>query len=141
MKQLGRTKILYGTENTIKAYQRAIGDKNKQYYDYRVIDSFEDITFLKSEINDDTFFVMLNGRTRTVFYDLNVDNIQRYLNKNLDYTSYVVFYPHQSASLSINQGIMNMDDFVAVPIEQNLSRLKRARAKLRTILKLKKRKV
>ncbi len=138
MKQLGRTKILYGTENTIKAYQRAVNDKNKQYYDYRIVDSFEEDTFFKNEVNDDTFFVILNGRKRTVSYDLNIDNIPRYLNKNLDYTSYVVLYPHQSDAVTLNQGMMQIDDFVAVPIEQNLSRLKRARAKLRKFLKVKK---
>jgi Kef-type K+ transport system membrane component KefB len=138
MKQLGRVKILYGTENTIKAYQRAVKDKNKQYYDYRIIEVFDDATFFKKEVSDDTFFIILNARKRTISYDLNIDNIPRYLNKNLDYTSYVVFYPHQDPTQSSTQGIMQMDDFIGAPIEENLSRLKEIRGRFRKMLSFKK---
>jgi Kef-type K+ transport system membrane component KefB len=138
MKQLGRTKILYGTENTIKAFQRAIRDKNKQFYDYRVTELFDDNAFFKKEVSDDTFFIILNARKRTISYDLNVDNVPRYLNKNLDYTSYVVFYPHQDPLKTNTQGIMQMDEFIAAPIEENLSRLKEIRGRFRKMLKFKK---
>jgi hypothetical protein len=90
---------------------------------------------LKKEVSDDTFFIILNARKRTISYDLNVDNIPRYLNKNLDYTSYVVFYPHQDPLKTNTQGIMQMDEFIAAPIEENLSRLKEIRGRFRKMLK------
>jgi Kef-type K+ transport system membrane component KefB len=138
MRQIGRAKIVYGTENTIKAFQRAVQDKNKQYYEYKVLTTFEQNAYLNNQVGDDTLLLILNARKRTVSYDINIDNLPKYLNKNLDYTSYVVFYPRQELTMSSTQGIMQMDDFVGTPIEENLSRLKDFRTRIRKVFRFKK---
>lgn len=92
LRQTGNRVFVYGLETTLAAYARLIGDNKRAYYKYLALESFEGFALLE-DVKADDLFVFLSSRPQTLSYDFHVDDMPKVLNKNSEFTSFVVFYP------------------------------------------------
>lgn len=98
LRQLGTITTIYGKQNTLDSFATIIQDKKRSVYKYVVANSFEDFE-PSDKIKVDDLFVFLNARPQTISYDYHVDEMTRKVNKNNEFTSFVVFYPDISKAL------------------------------------------
>lgn len=98
LKQLGSTATIYGTINTLAVFSAIIGDKKKIFYKYINLEAFEEVQEIEDTKEDD-LFIFLSARKQTLSYDHVVDEMPKNLNKNSEFTSFIVFYPDISKAL------------------------------------------
>lgn len=98
LKQLGNTATIYGTVNTLAVFSAIVGDKKKIFYKYINLEAFEEVQEIDHTKEDD-LFIFLSARKQTLSYDHVVDEMPKNLNKNSEFTSFIVFYPDISKTL------------------------------------------
>lgn len=130
MKQLGQNSIVYATEPTLNTFTKIIGDKKRGFYKYVLLDTTEEIDELNKPKEDD-LFLFLNARKQTLSYDFQVDEMPRKLNKNSEFTSFIVFYPDISKTL--HEG--RISDVMSTSIEQRYVQVKQLTGKITGIFK------
>lgn len=130
LKQLGSNALIYGTESTIRFFTEIIGDKKKAFYKYNTIHVFEDIYELEHPKEDD-LFVFLSARKQTLSFNYQVDEMPKKLNKNNEFTSFIVFYPEISKTL--HEG--KITDITSTAIDQRYVQVKQLTGKITGIFK------
>jgi len=102
LKQLGGNAKVYGQQKTLTAFSTFIKDKKREFYNYLIIDSFDDSDIL-DQVKEDDLYIFLSSRKQTVSFDYHVDNMPKTLNKNNESTSFILFYPESLKALSDSQ--------------------------------------
>jgi Kef-type K+ transport system membrane component KefB len=102
LKQLGGNAKVYGQQKTLTAFSALIKDRKREFYNYLIVDSFDDSDIL-DHVKEDDLYIFLSSRKQTVSFDYHVDNMPKTLNKNNESTSFVLFYPESLKSLSDSQ--------------------------------------
>lgn len=130
LKQLGNEVILYGTENTLAQFSAEIGDKRRSFYKYTVVASFEDKDVL-SQTKEDDLFIILSARKQTISYNYQVDELPKKINKSFEFSSFIIFYPDISKTLSEGR----ITDITAPIIGQRVVKMKQIKGKITEIFK------
>jgi hypothetical protein len=99
---LGGNAKVYGQQKTLTAFSALIKDRKREFYNYLIVDSFDDSDIL-DHVKEDDLYIFLSSRKQTVSFDYHVDNMPKTLNKNNESTSFVLFYPESLKSLSDSQ--------------------------------------
>jgi Kef-type K+ transport system membrane component KefB len=99
LKQLGGNAKVYGQQKTLTAFSSLIKDKKREFYNYLIVDSFDDSDIL-DQVKEDDLYIFLSSRKQTVSFDYHIDNMPKTLNKNNESTSFVLFYPESLKALS-----------------------------------------
>lgn len=102
LKQLGGNAKVYGQQKTLTAFSALIKDRKREFYNYLIVDSFDDSDIL-DQVKEDDLYIFLSSRKQTVSFDYHVDNMPKTLNKNNESTSFVLFYPESLKALSDSQ--------------------------------------
>ncbi len=102
IKQIGNEAVLYAPEKTIKAFSEIIKDKKREFYNYISVDGYEESLIL-DKVKEDDLYLFLSSRKQTVSFDFHIENMPKTLNKNNEFTSFVLFYPEAIKSLSDSQ--------------------------------------
>jgi Kef-type K+ transport system membrane component KefB len=92
LRQLGTTIILKGLKTTLDAFAEHINDRKSVFYRYEALPSFEHYDALQ-DVKEDDLFVFLNARKQTLSYEFRVDEMPRRMNRQHEFTSFVIFYP------------------------------------------------
>jgi len=130
LKQLGSSAIIYGTVNTLKVFTTLIGDKKQVFYKYFNLEAFDDVQEVGNTKEDD-LFVFLSARKQTLSYDYHVDEMPKKLNKNSEFTSFIIFYPDISKALQ--EG--SITDITSTSIDQRYVKVKQFTGKITGIFK------
>ncbi len=130
MKQLGNQTIVYGQPKTIETFTALIQDKKKDFYNYQMVTDYEDQE-ITDQVKEDDLFVFLSSRKQTVSYDFHVDNMPKILNKNNEFTSFVMFYPESLKSLSDSQ----ITEMTVPAIQENIEKVIQLKDKIAGIFK------
>lgn len=131
IKQVGNPVNVYGPKKTIDAFTQLINDRKKEFYNYSYVSEFEENDMIE-DVKEDDLFVFLSSRKQTVSYDFKVDNMPKLLNKNNEFTSFVVFYPEtQKATLSDSQ----LSNMTTPAIQENIEKVIQLKDKLKGIFK------
>ncbi len=130
MKQLGNQTIVYGQPKTIETFASLIQDKKKEFYSYQLVTDYEDLQ-ITDQVKEDDLFLFLSSRKQTVSYDFHVDNMPKILNKNNEFTSFVVFYPESQKSLSDSQ----ITEMTVPAIQENIEKVIQLKDKIAGIFK------
>lgn len=130
MKQLGNQTIVYGQPKTIETFSSLIQDKKKDFYNYQMVTDYEDQE-ITDQVKEDDLFVFLSSRKQTVSYDFHVDNMPKILNKNNEFTSFVMFYPESLKSLSDSQ----ITEMTVPAIQENIEKVIQLKDKIAGIFK------
>jgi Kef-type K+ transport system membrane component KefB len=130
LKQIGQETIIYGLPETIQDFCVVIEDKKRNFYNYAETKSFEDFAPLNNPKEDD-IFVFLSARKQTVSYDFHVDDMPKTMNKNNEFTSFVVVYPEINKTLQDGR----LSDMTTIAIEQRFEQIKHVTEKITGIFK------
>lgn len=130
LKQLGSNAIIYGSESTLAVFATTIGDRKKTFYKYAGVESFDEVKEI-NDIKEDDLYVFLSARKQTLSYDYQVDEMPKKINKNNEFTSFVVFYPDISKTL--HEG--RISDITSTDIEQRYVKVKQFTGKITGIFK------
>lgn len=130
LKQMGSNAMVYGQKKTIDAFTALNNDKKREFYNYLIVSGFDDSDIIDS-VKEDDLFVFLSGRKQTVSYDFHIDNIPKTLNKNNEFTSFIVFYPETLKSLSDSQ----ISEMTVPAIQENIEKVIYLKDKIKDILK------
>ncbi len=130
MKQLGNQTTVYGQPKTIDTFTSLIQDKKKDFYNYQMVTDYEDQE-ITGQVKEDDLFVFLCSRKQTVSYDFHVDNMPKILNKNNEFTSFVIFYPESLKSLSDSQ----ITEMTVPAIQENIEKVIQLKDKIAGIFK------
>lgn len=130
VKQLGSNALIYGSQETLDHFTQINGDRKKAFYDYMPVTSFEQFETINT-IETDDLFVFLNARTQTLSYNYQVDEMPKKLNKNNEFTSFIVFYPDISKALQDGR----ISDISTTNIEQRYEQVKQLTGKITGIFK------
>ncbi|MHB8258682.1 MAG: cation:proton antiporter [Bacteroidia bacterium] len=94
LRQIGNNSIIFADYKTTEQFKLTINDKNSSFYKYNCLQNFEDIDEIVSkEIKADDLILIVSARKQTVSHNFNVDNLQDYFIKNMEFQSFVVLYP------------------------------------------------
>jgi len=129
LKQIGSQTLVYGQQKTIDAFAALIQDKKKDVYQYRPLADYEDQE-ITEQVKEDDLYIFLSSRKQTVSYDFHVDNMPKILNKNNEFTSFVLFYPESLKSLSDSQIEMTVP-----PIQENIEKVIQLKDKIAGIFR------
>lgn len=129
LKQIGSQTLVYGQQKTIDAFAALIQDKKKEFYQYRPLADYEDQE-ITEQVKEDDLYIFLSSRKQTVSYDFHVDNMPKILNKNNEFTSFVLFYPESLKSLSDSQIEMTVP-----PIQENIEKVIQLKDKIAGIFR------
>lgn len=102
LKQLGGNAKVYGQQKTLTAFSALIKDRKREFYNYLIVDSFDDSDIL-DQVKEDDLYIFLSSRKQTVSFDYHIDNMPKTLNKNNESTSFILFYPESLKALSDSQ--------------------------------------
>ena len=102
VKQIGNEAVLYAPTKTSKAFSDIISDKKRGFYNYIDVNGYEESLILDN-IKEDDLYLFLSSRKQTVSFDFHIENMPKTLNKNNEFTSFVLFYPESIKSLSDSQ--------------------------------------
>lgn len=102
LKQVGTSSTVYGQQKTIEAFVTLANDKKREFYNYLIVNNFDDNDITETVKTDD-LYIFLSSRKQTVSFDFHVDNMPKALNKNSEFTSFILFYPESLKSLSDSQ--------------------------------------
>lgn len=130
LKQLGSNAIIYGSESTLAVFATTIGDRKRAFYKYISIENFDEVKEI-NDIKEDDLYVFLSARKQTLSYDYQVDEMPKKINKNNEFTSFVVFYPDISKTL--HEG--RIGDITSADIEQRYVKVKQFTGKITGIFK------
>lgn len=130
LKQLGVSIYVYGLDQTIRAFATAINDKKQTFYKYMPILSFNELDVI-NKVKVDDLFIFLSARKQTLSYDFNLDEMPKKLNKNNEFTSFIIFYPEIPKILQ-NEAINNITN---TSIEKNYVKVKKITGKITGIFK------
>jgi hypothetical protein len=129
-KQVGVSSFVYGQEKTLQVFAKIIGDKNKEFYHYTVIENFDDNDIVE-KAKTDNLYVFLSSRKQTVSFNFHVDNMPKILSKNIEFASFVLFYPEALKSLSDSQ----ITEITAPPIQEKIEKIIQWKDKIKSFLK------
>ena len=130
LKQLGVSIYVYGLDQTIRSFAAAINDKKQTFYKYMPILSFNELDII-NKVKVDDLFIFLSARKQTLSYDFNLDEMPKKLNKNNEFTSFIIFYPEIPKILQ-NEAINNITN---TNIENNYVKVKKITGKITGIFK------
>ena len=130
LKQLGVSIYVYGLDQTIRSFAAAINDKKQTFYKYMPILSFNELDVI-NKVKVDDLFIFLSARKQTLSYDINLDEMPKKLNKNNEFTSFIIFYPEIPKILQ-NEAINNITN---TSIEKNYVKVKKITGKITGIFK------
>ena len=130
LKQLGVSIYVYGLDQTIRSFAAAINDKKQTFYKYMPILSFNELDVI-NKVKVDDLFIFLSARKQTLSYDFNLDEMPKKLNKNNEFTSFIIFYPEIPKILQ-NEAINNITN---TSIEKNYVKVKKITGKITGIFK------
>ncbi len=130
LKQVGNQTIVYGQQKTIAAFSKLINDKKRDFYNYLIVNDFEENDVL-ANIKEDDLYIFLSSRKQTVSFDFHIDNMPKTMNKNNEFTSFVVFYPESQKSLSDAQ----ITEMTTPAIQENIEKVIQLKEKLKGIFK------
>ena len=130
LKQLGVSIYVYGLDQTIRSFANAINDKKQTFYKYMPILSFNELDVI-NKVKVDDLFIFLSARKQTLSYDFNLDEMPKKLNKNNEFTSFIIFYPEIPKILQ-NEAINNITN---TSIEKNYVKVKKITGKITGIFK------
>ncbi|MES2133240.1 MAG: cation:proton antiporter [Bacteroidota bacterium] len=130
LKQIGNQTIVYGQEKTLSAFTTLILDKKRDFYNYTIVNDYEDSDIIEN-VKEDDLFIFLSSRKQTVSYDFHIDNMPKTLNKNNEFTSFVIFYPESLKSLSDSQ----ITEMTVPAIQENLEKVIQLKDKIAGIFK------
>jgi Kef-type K+ transport system membrane component KefB len=130
LKQLGVSIYVYGLDQTIRSFANAINDKKQTFYKYMPILSFNELDII-NKVKVDDLFIFLSARKQTLSYDFNLDEMPKKLNKNNEFTSFIIFYPEIPKILQ-NEAINNITN---TNIENNYVKVKKITGKITGIFK------
>ena len=128
--QIGNEVFIYGTANTLEVFTNIINDKKKNIYKYQTVESFDHPESIMIAKTDD-LFVFLNARVQTLSYDYHVDEMTKKMNKNNEFTSFVVLYPDISKALQVG----GLSDIAASSIPKKYTQVKLFTGKITGIFK------
>lgn len=130
LKQIGTGSIIYGQQKTIDAFIKLVNDKKREFYNYLTVNSFDD-TDIVDKVNTDDLYVFLSSRKQTVSFDFHVDNMHKSLNKNSEFSSYILFYPESLKSLSDSP----MTDMTIPAIQEQIDKVIHLKEKIKGVFK------
>ncbi|HEX7413321.1 MAG TPA: cation:proton antiporter [Bacteroidia bacterium] len=94
LKQIGDNSVIFADYKTTEQFKKAVNDKSGSFYKHNSLQNFEDIDELVSkEVKTDDLILIISARKQTVSHNFNVDNLQNYFIKNMEFQSFVVLYP------------------------------------------------
>ncbi len=131
LKQMGSQAVIYGQEKTIEAFAKLNQDKKREYYDYHTLTGFDGSDIIDKAQEDD-LFIFLSSRKQTVSFDFHIDNMPKNLNKNNEFTSFIVFYPESLKTLS---GTSQITEMTIPAIQENLEKVIHLKDKIKDIFK------
>jgi hypothetical protein len=127
---MGSNAMIYGQQKTIEAFTGLIKDKKREFYNYLIVNGFEDSEIV-NQVKEDDLYVFLSSRKQTVSYDFHIDNMPKTLSKHNEFTSFVVFYPESLKSLSDAQ----ITEMTVPPIQENIEKVILLKDKIKDIFK------
>ena len=130
LKQVGSNAVVYGQQKTIDAFTSLNKDRKREFYNYLIVNDFEDSDII-DKVKEDDLFIFLSSRKQTVSFDYHIDNMPKVLNKNNEFTSFIVFYPESQKSLSDSQ----ITEMTVPPIQENIEKVIQLKDKIKDILK------
>lgn len=130
LKQMGSSTIIYGQSKTIDSFSTLINDKKKEFFNYQTVSGFDDNEIINNVKGDD-LFIFLSSRKQTVSFDFHIDNMSKTLNKNSEFTSFVVFYPESLKFLSDSQ----ITEMTVPAIQENIEKVIHLKDRIKDILK------
>lgn len=130
LKQVGTQTVILAPEKTNLAFSNLINDKKREFYKYKNIDDFEGSAILEN-IKGDDLYIFLSSRKQTVSFDFHIDNMPKVLNKNSEFTSFIVFYPEALKSLSDSQ----ITEMTTPAIQENIEKVIQLKEKIKDIFK------
>lgn len=130
LKQVGSYAVVYGQQKTIDAFTSLNKDRKREFYNYLIVNDFEDSDII-DKVKEDDLFIFLSSRKQTVSFDYHIDNMPKVLNKNNEFTSFIVFYPESQKSLSDSQ----ITEMTVPPIQENIEKVIQLKDKIKDILK------
>ena len=130
LKQIGSNGIVYGQQKTIDAFTTLNKDKKREFYNYLMVKSFDDSDILDN-VKEDDLYVFLSGRKQTVSFDFHIDNMPKTLNKNNEFTSFIVFYPESLKALSDSQ----ITEMTVPAFQENIEKVIHLKDKIKDIFK------
>ena len=95
-----------------------------------MVNSFDDCDVLDN-VKEDDLYVFLSSRKQTVSFDFHIDNMPKTLNKNHEFTSFIVFYPESLKSLSDSQ----ITEMTVPAFQENIEKVIHLKDKIKDILK------
>ncbi|HOZ87069.1 MAG TPA: hypothetical protein PL029_04875, partial [Bacteroidia bacterium] len=130
LKQLGSNSVLYGLQSTLDSFANISGDKKKTFYKYIPVSTFENFDQAIPPKTDD-LFILLSARKQTLSYNFHVEDLPRKLNRNNEFTSFVMFYPDISKALQDG----GHTDLASVSAEERYQKVKQFTGKITGIFK------
>lgn len=130
LKQMGSNAIVYGQQKTIEAFTNLNKDKKREFYNYLIVNNFEDSDIIE-KVKEDDLYVFLSSRKQTVSFDFHIDNMPKTLNKNNEFTSFIVFYPESLKSLSDSQ----ITEMTTPAFQENIEKVIYLKDKIKDIFK------
>jgi Kef-type K+ transport system membrane component KefB len=130
LKQMGDNAMVYGQQKTIEAFTGLIKDKKREFYNYLIVNGFEDSEIINN-VKEDDLYVFLSSRKQTVSYDFHIDNMPKTLSRNNEFTSFLVFYPESLKSLSDAQ----ITEMTVPAIQENIEKVIHLKDKIKDIFK------
>lgn len=130
LKQVGTQTVILAPEKTNQVFSQLINDRKKEFYKYKNIEDFEGSAILEN-IKGDDLYIFLSSRKQTVSFDFHIDNMPKVLNKNSEFTSFIVFYPEALKSLSDSQ----ITEMTTPAIQENIEKVIQLKEKIKDIFK------
>lgn len=130
LKEIGTEGIVHGTNDTLNEFVKLTNDKKRDFYKYHFIENFEENTILENVMEDD-LYIFLSSRKQTVSYDFHIDNLPKSLNKNNEFTSFVIFYPESLKLLRDSQ----ISEITVPAIQENIEKVIQLKDKIKDIIK------
>lgn len=130
LKQVGNQTIILAQQKTSHAYSTLINDRKREFYNYAIIEDFEESDILEN-IKEDDLYIFLSSRKQMVSYDFHIDHLPKTLNKNNEFTSFIIFYPESLKSLSDAQ----ISEMTTPAIQENIEKVIQLKEKIKDIFK------
>jgi Kef-type K+ transport system membrane component KefB len=130
LKQMGSNAIVYGEQKTIEAFTVLNNDRKREFYNYLMVTSFENSDII-DHVKEDDLYIFLSSRKQTVSFDFHIDNMPKTLNKNNEFTSFIVFYPESLKSLSDSQ----ITEMTVPNFQENIEKVIHLKDKIKDIFK------
>ncbi len=130
LKQLGNEKLVYGLRSSVDDFAALINDRTKRFYAYNTVPGFEQFS-VTDNVKADDLFVFLSARKQTLSHNYHFEDLARKLNKQNEFTSFVLFYPDIQKTLQAG----TIGEIGAPAIEQHYAQVKALTGKLSHIFR------